>query len=136
MRTVLAYGGEEEEAARYDASLLGSESAGRKKGIFMGLTMGTFMLVMFCSVRGGESGQEPLGRSLLSLFRVTSPVPCPSLPLQYGVGMRFGATLIQWNRRDHPECIINPNQDICFTGAKVMRCGVSFSLSASPAAAV
>jgi ABC-type transport system involved in Fe-S cluster assembly fused permease/ATPase subunit len=90
IRTVTAYTGEEAETARYDSALEPSERAGRKKGVLMGLTQGTFMFVMFSS---------------------------------YACGMRFGAYLIQWNRRDHPECIGDPNGAACFTGAHVMRCG-------------
>ena len=44
VRTIAAYGGEETEVARYDAALGPSEKAGRKKGIFMGATMGSFMM--------------------------------------------------------------------------------------------
>ena len=43
VRTVAAFGGEASETARYDSALEGSEKAGRKKGLFMGLTMGVFM---------------------------------------------------------------------------------------------
>jgi ATP-binding cassette subfamily B (MDR/TAP) protein 1 len=38
----------------------------------------------------------------------------------YAVGMRLGATLIQWNRRDHPSCVRNPTGSDCFTGAMVL----------------
>ena len=41
----------------------------------------------------------------------------------YGVGMRLGASLVQWNRAAHPECVLDPNGPNCFTGAMVMRLG-------------
>lgn len=49
IRTVHAFGGEEEEAARYDAELDAAYKSGAKKGFFNGLGLGITMFLIFCA---------------------------------------------------------------------------------------
>lgn len=47
IRTVAAYGGEAAVAARYDAALGQAEAAGVRKSALTGITVGTFLAVLF-----------------------------------------------------------------------------------------
>lgn len=42
--------------------------------------------------------------------------------LSYGVAMLFGAKLVLWSREKHPECVVDPYLDYCFTGGDVITC--------------
>jgi len=49
MRTVVSFGAEKHESKRYDKKLESSEVAGKRNGLFKGLSIGFTMLVMFCT---------------------------------------------------------------------------------------
>ena len=49
IRTVVSFGGEHHESKRYNHKLIDSENAGKRNGLFSGLSIGFTMLVMFCT---------------------------------------------------------------------------------------
>lgn len=49
IRTVSAYGGQEEEARRYEKQLDSAYTAGIRKGLFTGLGFGVTMFLLFCA---------------------------------------------------------------------------------------
>lgn len=53
IRTVVAFGGQEKECARYDKCLEKAKTSGIKKGFVSGLAMGTVMLIVFLSYAVG-----------------------------------------------------------------------------------
>ncbi|KAL5266828.1 hypothetical protein ACHWQZ_G004016 [Mnemiopsis leidyi] len=49
MRTVVSFGAEHHESKRYNKKLESSEVAGKRNGLFSGLSIGFTMLIMFCT---------------------------------------------------------------------------------------